>query len=88
VKSAKVVIELVFRGKRIPKQVLEQMVMELHELGDELCAPYHKHGDELTCHVYYEDFSGIPQVSVLDAFHKPDILGWFRLGRKSHVGKT
>jgi hypothetical protein len=85
VKTAKVVVELVFSGRRIPKQVLEQMVMEFSERGDELCAPYMKHDNTLSCHVYYEDFSGIPQVSVLDAIHRPDILGWFRLGRKKDV---
>lgn len=87
-KSAKVIIELTFRGGRVPKQVLEQMVMELSDKGEELVKPYKGFDKTLTCRVHYEDYSGVPQVSVLDAIHKPDILGWFRLGRKKSNGKS
>lgn len=81
-KSAKVIIEFSFRGGRVPKQVLEQMVMELSGKGDELVKPYKRYDKTLSCRVHYEDYSGVPQVSVLDAIHKPDIMGWFRLGRR------
>lgn len=81
-KSAKVVLELRFVGGRVPKQVLESCVVGLNEMADQIKSDLGIEGLDVRPCAYYEDFSGVPQVSVIDAIHKPDILGWFRLGRK------
>lgn len=86
--SAKVIIEFIFSGGRVPKAVMEKMVMELSDKGDELLKPY-KHLDKtLRCRVHYEDYSGVPQVNILEMLHTPDILRWFRLGRKKKDGQA
>lgn len=87
-KSAKVIIELIFSGGRVPKAVMEQMVMELADKGEELIKPYKRFDRTLSYRVHYEDYSGIPQVSMFDMIHKPDILSWFSLGRKKKNGEN
>jgi hypothetical protein len=81
-KSAKVVLELRFMDKRVPKQMLESCVLGLNELVDTIKTELGIEGYDVRPCAYYEDLSGVPQISVIDAIHKPDILGWFRLGRK------
>jgi hypothetical protein len=87
IKSAKVVLELRFIGKRVPKQLLESCVIGLGDMSDRIKSDLGLDGHDVRACAYYEDFSGIPQVSVIDAIHKPDILGWFRLGRKKDVNE-
>ena len=64
-KTAKVVIEISLRT-RVPKKVLEQMVMHFSEKKAEMLASFKKHDDAMSCRVYYEDYSGIPQISFVD----------------------
>jgi len=81
-KTARVVIEFIFEKKRVPKKVLEAMVMHFADMKDELIAPFTKYDENLSGRVFYDDFAGTPQVSVLDAMSRPKFLRYLRLGRK------
>lgn len=87
-KTARVVIELSFHKGRIPKRALEEMVMYFSSLEDLLIEPFVKYDETLSTRVFYEDLSGVPQVSVLDVMPKPNIMKLFRLGRKNKEKKN
>ena len=67
-RTAKIVIELEFHIERVPKQVLEEMVMHFSGRETELCKPFLKYDPSLSCRVFYEDFAGKPQINLLEMF--------------------
>jgi len=64
-RTSKVVIEISIE-KRLPKSVLEKMVVHFSGLRDSLLAPFRKYDEGIKCRVYYDDYAGAPQVSFLE----------------------
>jgi hypothetical protein len=84
-RTAKVVIEIVFRKNRVPKQVLEEAVLHFSEMKDQFISHFMGLGVDVDCRVFFESYSGAPSVSLLDSVNESRLMRIFTGGRKSNV---
>jgi len=86
-RTAKVVIEIVFRKNRVPKQVLEEAVLHFSEMKDQFISRFMGLGADVDCRVFFESYSGAPSVSLLDSVNESRLIRIFTGGRKKHAEK-
>lgn len=82
-RTAKVVIEIIFKKNRVPKHVLEDAVMKFSDMKDDFIGRFIDIDADVDCRVYFETYTGIPRVSIIDLVNDSRILRKITGGRKN-----
>jgi len=81
-RTAKVVIEIIFKKNRVPKQILEDAVMKFSDMKDEFISRFIDIDADVDCRVYFETYTGVPKVSIIDLMNDSNLLRKIIGGRK------
>lgn len=82
-RTAKVVIEIIFKKNRVPKQVLEDAVMKFSDMKDDFIGRFMDIDADVDCRVFFETYSGTPKISIVDLMNDSRILRKITGGRKN-----